>query len=204
MSAPIQYFTGLDLGQAQDYTAVAVLEKRTTPDSGRPGRTVSHYAVRHLERFRLGMPYPDVCTRLARLFADPPLAGSTLVVDYTGVGRPVLDMLRRSNIQAGVRAITITGGQKATAGAGGWMVPKRELVSNLQVLLQARRIKVAPTLPAAALLVQELMNFQVKISPAAHETFGTWREGAHDDLVLATAIAAWLGELARRRVNVSW
>jgi hypothetical protein len=29
-----------------------------------------------------------------------------------------------------------------------------------------------------------------------------WRQGAHDDLVLAVAIAAWLGEHAMRRFVV--
>jgi hypothetical protein len=75
-------------------------------------------------------------------------------------------------------------------------VPKKELVGVLQVMLQARRIKVAPTLPEAATLVRELTTFQVKITPAANEVFGAWREGQHDDLVLAVAIAVWQAERA--------
>jgi hypothetical protein len=73
-------------------------------------------------------------------------------------------------------------------------VPKKDLVGVLQVLLQARRIAVASTLPAAATLVEELLAFQVRVTAAAHETFGAWREGRHDDLVLAVAVAAWAGE----------
>jgi hypothetical protein len=35
-------------------------------------------------------------------------------------------------------------------------------------------------------LVQELLNFRVKIDPlTAHDSYGCWREGGHDDLVLA-------------------
>jgi hypothetical protein len=193
MSMPIKYFTGLDLGQAKDYTAVAVLERTTLPDPKWAGRKLHHYAVRHLERLPLGTPYPDVCTRLGRLFASPPLTDSSLAVDYTGVGRPVLDMLRRAQIQAKLRPVTITGGSKPKLD-GGWHVPKKDLVGTLQVLLQSRRLRVAPTLPEAPTLVQELTTFQVKITPAANETFGAWREGAHDDLVLAVAVAAWEGE----------
>jgi hypothetical protein len=51
-------------------------------------------------------------------------------------------------------------------------------------------------LPEAELLVKELQNFKVKITAAANEVFGEWREGQHDDLVLATALAAWAGERA--------
>jgi hypothetical protein len=29
----------------------------------------------------------------------------------------------------------------------------------------------------------------------------TWREGAHDDLVLAVAVAAWLGEQCQKRLG---
>jgi hypothetical protein len=202
VSDKVRYFTGLDLGQARDYTAVAVLERTTRPDPRRDGRKLHRYAVRHLERLSLGTPYPDVGTRLARLFVEPPLAGTILAVDYTGVGRAVLDLLRRAKIPASLRAVTITGGSKATFDRG-WHVPKRELVGTLQVLLRSRRLKVAPALPAAQTLVQELTTFQVKITPAANETFGAWREGAHDDLVLAVAIAAWEGEHFRE-MCVAW
>jgi hypothetical protein len=117
-------------------------------------------------------------------------------VDYTGVGRAVLDLLRRTKIPASLRAVTIAGGSKATFDRG-WHVPKKELVGTLQVLFQSRRLQVAPTLPAAQTLVQELTTFQVKITRAANETFGARREGAHHDFVLAVAIAAWEGEYFR-------
>ena len=43
-------------------------------------------------------------------------------------------------------------------------------------------------------LMQEMRAFRVKITRAANETFGARREGDHDDLVLAVALAAWWGE----------
>jgi hypothetical protein len=159
--------------------------------------------LRHLRRFPLGTPYPEVVAEVRRLLLTPPLRGAHLAVDYTGVGRPVLDMLRRAQIQAKLRPVTITAGNKASLDAGGLSVPKKELVSTLQVLLQSRRIQVAPKLSEAATLVQELTTFQVKITPAANETFGAWREGAHDDLVLAAAVAAWEGEHFRE-ICVAW
>jgi hypothetical protein len=191
----VAFVSGLDLGQAQEFTAVAVLEKTTSPDPEAPGRKVNRYAVRHLERFPLRTPYPQVGARLAQLFAGPPLADSTLVVDQTVVGRPALTLLRRSRIPARIRHVTVTGGHRASADdRGGWLVPKRELVGTLQVLLQARRITIASTLPEAPTLVQELMSFRAKATTSTGETLDAWREGPHDDLVLAVAIAAWEGE----------
>jgi len=63
------------------------------------------------------------------------------------------------------------------------------------VLLQTERLKVAKSLPLADILVKELLNFQVKINVnTAHDSYGAWQEGTHDDLVLACAMACWLGE----------
>jgi hypothetical protein len=49
-------------------------------------------------------------------------------------------------------------------------------------------------LPEGATLVRELTTFQVKITPATNEVFAAWREGQHDDLGLAVAIAVWQAE----------
>jgi hypothetical protein len=61
-------------------------------------------------------------------------------------------------------------------------------------LLQSRRLQIARSLPDADTLVRELENFRVKITLAANETFGAWREGQHDDLVLAASLAGWWAE----------
>jgi hypothetical protein len=89
--------------------------------------------------------------------------------------------------------ITIHGGDQVTF-EGGWRVPKRDLVSVLQVTLQTERLKFAKDLPAVETLVQELLAFRVKISEQGHDSYGSWREGSHDDLVLALACAVWFGE----------
>jgi hypothetical protein len=188
------YFLGLDLGQTQEFTALAVLERTTVPDSDAGVRSVNHYAVRHLERFALGTAYPIICCRLAELFAAPPLANGTLVVDQTAAGRPVVQMLRRARLRARIRPLAITTGQKATRDAAVRLVPRKELVSTLQILLQGRRLKVSPALPQAQLLAEELARFKAKAKAASEETLESWREGPHDDLVLAVAIAAWEAE----------
>jgi hypothetical protein len=196
----MQYLVGCDLGQAHDYTALAVLE-----------RAGSRYDLRHLERFR-DRPYPAVVAHVGGVMAKlaaaddrpqgelpggiryaPPAAA--LAVDATGVGRPVCDLFRDARMACRLVPVTITGGQAVTAdGRGGAHVPKKDLVASAQVLLQTRRLRVARELALADVLVQELENFRVRITPAANEVFGDWREGQHDDLVFALALAAWVGE----------
>jgi len=40
-------------------------------------------------------------------------------------------------------------------------------------------------------LARELETFQVKLTEAGNETFESWRERDHDDLVLAVALVCW-------------
>jgi hypothetical protein len=185
------YFVGLDLGQTADFTALAVLERPALPR----GSDKTVYGLRHLQRFPLGTAYTRIVPAVAKLVTASPLAGHvSLVVDQTGVGRAVVDMLKIA-AQCHVVPVTITGGQSVTeAEDGSKHVPKKDLVTDLQLLLQSRWLRIARSLPEADTLVRELENFRVKITLAAHETFGAWREGQHDDLVLAAALAGWWAE----------
>jgi hypothetical protein len=192
---------GLDLGQAQEFTALAVLECPRTADPRSDEEAVHSYAVRHLERFPLGTPYTAIAGRVEGLFAGSPLRQSTLAVDATAVGKPVIDLFR-SDVRAHLVPVTITGGHQALRdGNGGWLVPKKELVSALQVLLQARWLQVATSLPEADTLVQELSTFQIKVSVSADEALLDWRQRPHDDLMLSVTGAAWIGE---RQYKGTW
>ncbi len=62
-------------------------------------------------------------------------------------------------------------------------------------------LKIAASLDHARLLLQELVNFQAKITDAANVVTGAWREGAHDDLVLALALALWYEPLGNSAVG---
>ena len=184
----MQFYVGLDLGQVQDYSALTVLEWLPNEYS---------YAVRHLRRFPLGTPYPRICDEVRALVLRPPLVGKVqLVVDATGVGRPVLDIFRKAQLGHGVIGISIHGGDNVSRepAVAGYRVPKRDLVSNLQLLFQTRRLKISKDLPEAEILVQELRSFRVQITESGNDTYGAWRSGEHDDLVLAVSLAAWLGE----------
>jgi hypothetical protein len=195
---PAWRFVGLDLGQAQDYTALAVLT-RPRLVGGECGEALKPpYAVPHLQRFPLGTPYPRIVAQVLDLLCTPQLKGAFVVADQTGVGRAVVDML--TDAMAGrfvgqFCPVTITCGHEVTLSeAGQFRVPKKELVGVLQALLQSRRLKISPALPEAATLAKELATFQVKVTDAANEVYGAWRAGQHDDLVLAVGLAAWAGE----------
>lgn len=202
----MEYFVGLDLGQARDYTAVAVV----TFDERRKlavalanelyklrGRRVSErelpkpgVEVVHLERMPLGTPYPETVRRVRALLDTPPLEGNAeLVVDATGVGAAVVGMLREAGLR--FKSVLITAGGEEAGEENTYRVPKRDLVAAPQVLLQSRELKIAAELPEAETLVAELQNFRYEITRSGNDTYAAWREGDHDDLVLAVALAVW-------------
>jgi hypothetical protein len=190
----VRYFVGLDLGQPNEFTALAVVAK-TTVVRERHLCEIS-YAVRHLERFPIGTPYPEIFERLATLRANAQLLGNWLVVGQTGVGKAVVDMLRRCVDRSRMIPVTIASGLTgAGAARSGWVVAKLDLIGMLQVLLQTRKLLIAEGLPHAETLVKELLNFKVKPrAPAAKDLIVDWREGIHDDLIFAVGIALWYAE----------
>jgi hypothetical protein len=201
------FIIGLDLGQAQDYTATSIIEMV------KEGGTWD-YHVGQLERVR-GMPYPDVVTRIEsiatglwELSGDYPQARQppALVIDATGVGKPVFDMFEHVRVLKGwVKpvGILIHGGDRVTNEGRIYRTPKRDLVAVLQVLLQNDRLKIAKV-DLRDTLKQEMLNLRQKIDPeTAHDSYSAWRERDHDDLVLAVALACWYGEIKLRKQHQS-
>jgi len=195
----VRYTLGLDLGKMSDFTALAIAEERQEsagPHDAPRWAEQPAYALPWLQRWALRTPYQtiaeDVAGRVAALAARPG-AEVTLFVDGTGVGTAVTEILAAQDVIKRRRCmvtITITAGREVTRVAGGWHVAKGELVGVAQVALQRGKLNVAPTLPEARTLRDELGTFEVTLTEAANATFAH-RDGKHDDLVLATALALW-------------
>ena len=98
-------------------------------------------------------------------------------------------------------AITITGGNSKPY-CRWYNVPKRDLITNLQVLFQNERLRIAKGLPEGQTFITELMNFKLKVNvKTGHDTYEAWREGIHDDLVLSVAMAAWFADKGKRHIG---
>lgn len=177
-------FIGVDIGQVTDPTAITIM------------RCIDRHKLFCVwaERIPLGTPYHEIIDRAAehkdKLIAEG-LGKPWIAWDETGVGRPVVEQAKK--LIKGVKhtGITITGGTKANFNKG-WHIPKRVLITNLQILFQTGTLKYASGIPDVdlAALVDELKEYRVKINVKANEIY--WREGGHDDLVLALAIGAYV------------
>jgi hypothetical protein len=201
---PTAFVVGVDLGQARDFTAVVVDEC-----SDRWGKPMQH-RLTFLHRFPLGTGYPEVADGVRRLIAQLPRRRRRpeLVVDATGVGRPVVEMMRAAGLAA-IGVMITAGFDELEKARDDWRVPKRTLAGRMQVVLQQARLKIAADMALTPVLTRELQNFRAKINiDTGSEGFEAWREADHDDLVLAAAVAVWRAESEARRlaydVTMSW
>jgi len=185
---------GVDLGQSRDPTAVAIV--RTV----RVAAAAPVYQVGHLERLPLNTPYPGVIRHVAALASRTQFRGAELILDYTGVGRPVFDLFRSSNMSP--IGVSITAGDSVVRDGMVWKVPKIVLVSGLQAALHDGRLKIQKSLPEAPALVSELQDFRAEVTDSGYWKFGA-RSGRHDDLVLALAIAVWRASQKKKPMRIS-
>jgi hypothetical protein len=191
-----RFFIGLDLGQSQDFTALAILERtQLTGDWDAAMYAYQRMAglhLRYLERVPLGTPYPEVVERVKKITRSAELSRKCdLMVDATGAGRPVVDMLRAADLDCRILPAIITSGHAETQSNGYYYVPKQDLIVGIQVLLQRGALQIAAGIPLGETLLEEMSQMRVRQTANGHEQYGAWREGEHDDLVFAVALAHW-------------
>ncbi len=213
---PPHLFLGLDLGQRHDPAAIAILQRTVEPTGHFNHVTWDHdrelhYRLCHTERLALGTPYIEIVSRIRHLLdrLSAPLPGihsyagtpplRTLVVDASGVGRPVVELIRKFGLggapsqlnarRVSIVPVTITAsGEPHCDATGDEWVSRRDLITNLRILLEKRLLKISARIHDRQALLKEFVQLQD-------------RSGSHhDDLVMATALACWR---ATRRLNLA-
>jgi hypothetical protein len=135
--------------------------------------------LRHLQRIPIGTTYPEVVRQVAELVRSPELDGCCeLMVDATGVGKNVVDLLRMARLNCTIKPAVVTSGVDEQLGAGYYHVPKRDLITGLVVALQSGKLQIARGMENGPALQAEMAGIQVKVTPQGNEQFGSWREGA--------------------------
>jgi hypothetical protein len=214
------YVASLDLGCKQDYTALALARIVPSPESTME-LNKDRINVIGLRRYPLKTPYPQIVAKVAETINHPNLhfdmtsgylTQPTLLIDATGVGAPTVDQFLQTPMNATMVPVTITSGREAHEGlwnntsTASWNVPKIDLVSSVMAALEdsPQRLQIAGDLPDSHILMAELLNFRSTLTASGNQTFGAGsvgregnREGAHDDLLLATAMLVWW--VARRK-----
>ena len=177
-----RFYLGIDVGQARDYSALAVVERRVTLTGVRdPITFLDHTAARiivsHLERIPLHTSYADVveCVRAhTQRFQGRKLE---IIMDATGVGNAFRDMLVQARLGFNVFGVTLTGGERVAVIPGGYHVPRHDLLANLRILLEKHMLEICLPPRMADLLRTEFLRWG--------------QRSAHDDLIFAVALGCW-------------
>lgn len=182
---------GVDFGQSADPSA-AVLLQRTVYEPGFVGPRDARIKLRFARRWPLGTDYCEIVRMLVQAPAN------VFIVDFTGVGRPIVDMLRkemRANDSKGrLLPVNITGSnavsrEKTEANGSHWSVPKCDLIASINILRE-QKLLVLPRSEETAILLNEMAQFRMKYTKVGNQQFEA-RSGAHDDLVIAFGLACW-------------
>jgi len=188
------WYLALDAGQRRDHSALAVLFLYWIAHG--QCRTTYEYLfepkleIRYLKRFPIGLSYENLYEmlkdRLQEFDSAQPLKTKQLIIDAGGPGPPLVDRLRANlSRHVTIKPVIITGGKGANTLIGGYTgVPRRTIVSNLQLLLAAKTLRCDSGLSGWSLLKEELLELSGADTQPAENS-------AHDDLAIATGLAAW-------------
>ena len=202
----------LELGKTTEGSAVALVEQ--VERLGPPGPAVvppekARYEVRGLRRFTPGTEYGQITASLLELLASGPVAEELRqkyvrlpdgglrparpqlcwILDQTAVGKPIVDMILEKFRCPYAYRVIFAGNHTENEVEGLHYIPKHLLISEIEVLLEEGRLKIADQHPLARDLMNELVNYKQRRSAPIASANDPWREQAHDDLVFAVGLA---------------
>ncbi len=199
-SAILDYFIGLDLARARDYSAVAVVGLCTENHGGfdrvrycQPTRPVLYLGS--LRRIPLGTEYLKVVNKITRLVEQlraqygygQPVPRIHIVLDSAGPGHVVLELLRAEKLGVNIVPILMTAGNDVGHSSGRTTVPRKDLVSNIRYLLETELLRINGKLAHAHILEREIAS----VRPRGGQY-------PHDDLAIAASLATWYATRVRR------
>ena len=186
-----RFIISVDIGQTNEYTAITVIEEIRDLRGGK------FFHVGHIERMEAGTTYHTIIQRINELRDRPEFKQCIVhvVVDLTAVGKPVWELLEKQCLGCVITGVFITGGDSVTEEERCiFRVPKRDLITSLQLVLQGNALVIAEGLPEGDAFRSGLASYgEKKVSLNMHGHVENWREGANDGIVLSVAIGVWDG-----------
>lgn len=189
-----RYWLGVDLGQAEDPTALTVIKDQRLPawDGARQTLLERERTVVFADRVT-GRSYADILNHITAVMVKPPLLGKVqLAIDATGLGRVISDML--DDVKVKHFALQTTVGQNWRRDGKYVNVGKHLLLENLSVLF-AKELKLASGLPLYEDLIAEFETFELGMTNAGNPIIMQGARGSHHgDLAIALAVAAFASQ----------
>lgn len=150
------YVTSADLAKTVDFTVIITMCRETK-------KVVSFQRFNQI----------DWSLQKEKIIAETIKYNSTLVIDATGVGDPIVEDLKKAGVKIPVNGIIKFNNSN-----------KKEMITRLIVSIEQRLI----TFPNINVLVDELGIFGIEVTNAGNIRY-TAPEGQHDDCVISLAMA---------------
>ncbi len=211
-----EYICAVDIAKKRDYTTIQIYRDAKSAihhpeESGRPDQIVSFLdlvyqaklqAIRYTEQARIVY---DLLNRIKMLH------NTQLLVDGTGVGEAVVDIMRETGLNplpivftggTSVRPVyeefgKVFGGSSSQAFARAQVlkeihVPKEDLVHAGMLMIQQKRIRLAQQLNHEDDFKRQMESFKGKVNEATgRRKFENESDDIHDDFVVTFLMAAW-------------
>lgn len=184
-------YLGLDIGKRQDHTAIVVLELRwaygskdnITQKIPEHPTLVLRYATRlalDTETTQIPQLVRETLQRFAPRYGEPSRIDK-LLIDATGIGHTVVELIRQNQTKAQIQPVMLTNGHVERHLKDGYLsLPRPDMLNSLKMVFELGNIKMEPSAPGFVDMERELIQFQPS---------GDQQE--HDDLVMALAMAVW-------------
>lgn len=177
MTPAKHYFAGLDLGKDRDPSALCVLAYVDTPAPALDLVT--------LIRVPLGTPYLEVMRKFRRvmttLLAGNPPPTVHVAVDAAGPGQLAVELIEGQKLGIHLTPALLTAAIRSNRLPNGKVtVPRRQILALTSELIRRQTLRISRGLRYGPMLEQEFARVQT-----------SGGQPAHDDLAIATALAAW-------------
>jgi hypothetical protein len=194
-----RFILGVDFGRDRDRTAIALAEivEKPTADykmmkrgviEERADMIAKSLSIVHLEQAQVKTSYTEIIRRINEILSNPLLVKRTeLVIDATGIGAPLFDMLKAHGLAP--VGVTITAGEHEAPSDMGYKVPKIVLIDSIQALLHTQRVNMSDKISPA--LREEFSRQMTEFKVKKNGKMEAWNEQTHDDLVIAFGLCCW-------------
>ena len=208
-----EYAVLVDLAKKRDFTAIMVMKDSPQVVLGnellkQPNKVVHYYDIVYIAQ-KQGAWYHAIVQEIEELMQRATLVeNADLIVDGTGVGEGVVEIMREQGLQP-IPIITTNGGlvrevyadvAEVFPGAPRLgmrtlqeiHVPKTDLVAAGQLLVQQERVRVAAGLKWAEEAREQFKSFRGKINERTKKkVYEAETEEEHDDIVICFLMGAW-------------
>jgi len=210
-----EYIMAWDIAQKRDFTTGIVVKRSTEIIPGSdilksPDRSKVYADIVAIDKFN-NVPYTQVADIIENRMGHVDLRNSCdLLVDGTGIGAAVVDLLREKGLNP--NPIVFTGGgqvREVTAPFGtvfknspGQLsplkiirelhVPKNDLSAAGKILMEQDRVSVVPGLRWGEDFKTQMLAFRGKVNErTGRKKYEAETEGDHDDMVVTYLMIAW-------------